>query len=109
VDGGLGQHGVVLELRLPQRRSVASNDDELGLARAKALEGRLVSESDPAKICQRDATSMCARKVNLLARLHNKRKARVDGVGGSLVLLGCHLCAQECDVCRFLGGIVALR
>lgn len=27
VDGGLGQHGVVLELRLPQRRGVASDDD----------------------------------------------------------------------------------
>ena len=50
MDGGLGQHGVVLELRLPQRRGVASNDDELGLSRAEALEGGLVSESDPAKV-----------------------------------------------------------
>lgn len=74
---GLGKHGVVLELRLPQRGGVASNDDELGLASAEALEGRLVSEGD-------------------LTGLHNKRKARVDGVGGSLVLLGGHLCAQEC-------------
>jgi hypothetical protein len=49
VDGGLGQHGVVLELRLPQRRSVASNDDELGLAGAQALEGRLVAEGDPTR------------------------------------------------------------
>lgn len=46
MDGSLGQHAVVLELRLAQRRSVASNDDELGLARAEALEGRLVSEGD---------------------------------------------------------------
>jgi hypothetical protein len=72
---GLGKHGVVLQLRLPQRRSVASNDDKLGLAGTQALEGRLVTEGD-------------------FARLHHKREARVDGVGGSLVLLGCHLCAQ---------------
>ena len=46
VDRGLGQHAVVLELRLAERRSVASNDDELGLAGSEALEGRLVSKSD---------------------------------------------------------------
>ena len=46
VDGGLGQHAVVLELGLAERRSVASNDDELGLARAEGLEGRLVAEGD---------------------------------------------------------------
>jgi hypothetical protein len=39
VDGSLGQHAVVLELRLAQRRSVASNDDELGLAGTEALQG----------------------------------------------------------------------
>ena len=90
VDRGLGKHGVVwcnvsnafgivntilltLKLRLPQRRSVAGNDDELGLASAEALEGGLVSEGD-------------------LTGLHHKRKARVDGVGGSLALLGGHRC-----------------
>lgn len=46
MDGGLGQHAVVLELTLAERRSVASNDDELGLAGSEALEGRLVSKSD---------------------------------------------------------------
>lgn len=46
VHGGLGQHAVVLQLRLAERRGVASNDDELGLARTERLEGRLVSESD---------------------------------------------------------------
>jgi hypothetical protein len=47
VDRGLGQHGVVLELRLPQRRGVASDDDELRLAGTQALEGGLVAEGDP--------------------------------------------------------------
>lgn len=46
VDGGLAKHGVVLELRLAERRGVASNDDELGLAGAKGLEGGLVTQSD---------------------------------------------------------------
>ena len=46
VDGSLGQHAVVLELTLAERRSVSSNDDELGLARTKALESRLVTQSD---------------------------------------------------------------
>ena len=62
VDGDLAQHGVVLELRLAERRGVASDDDELGLAGAQALQGRLVTESD-------------------LARLHDQRQARGQGVG----------------------------
>lgn len=39
MDLGLGKHGVVLELGLAKRGGVASNDDELGLARAEGLEG----------------------------------------------------------------------
>jgi hypothetical protein len=50
VDGGLGQHGVVLELRLAERGSVAGNDDKLGLASAEALQGGLVTESDPTAV-----------------------------------------------------------
>ena len=46
VDSGLGEHGVVLKLRLAERRGVASNNDELGLSAAESLEGRLVTEGD---------------------------------------------------------------
>lgn len=46
VDVRLGEHGVVLELRLAERWGVASNDDKLGLSGAESLEGRLVSEGD---------------------------------------------------------------
>ena len=46
MDSGLAEHAVVLELRLAERRRVASNDDELGLAGTKRLEGGLVSEGD---------------------------------------------------------------
>lgn len=91
VDRGLGEHGVVLELRLAERGGVASNDDELGLAGAERLEGALVSESDP--VCLLLAVAVAKFRVYVLARLHHKRKARVDGVGGLLLLLlGGHLC-----------------
>ena len=63
VDGSLAEHRVVLELTLAERRSVAGNDDELGLARADGLDGALVTKDDG-------------------TGLHNKRKARVDRVGG---------------------------
>lgn len=46
VNRGLGEHGVVLQLRLAQRGSVAGNDDELGLAGSQSLESRLVAQSD---------------------------------------------------------------
>lgn len=32
MDGGLGEHGVVLKLTLAKRRSVGGDDDQLGLA-----------------------------------------------------------------------------
>lgn len=46
VNGSLGKHGVVLELRLAERGSVGGDDDELGLAVTEGLQGRLVSQSD---------------------------------------------------------------
>lgn len=59
VDGGLGQHGVVLELRLSQGRGVGSNDDELSLTLTEGLEGSLVAEG-------------------VLTTLDNEGKTRVD-------------------------------
>jgi hypothetical protein len=46
VNLGLGQHRVVLEFTLAERRGVSGDDDELGLARAELLEGRLISEGN---------------------------------------------------------------
>ena len=46
VDRSLRQHAVVLKLTLAERRCVASDDDQLGLSRAEALEGRLVAQRD---------------------------------------------------------------
>lgn len=43
VDRSLSEHGVILELRLAEGRSVASNDDKLGLAGAESFKGRLVA------------------------------------------------------------------
>merc|ERR1719145_534105 len=44
VETGLGQHGVVLDLRLAEGRSVVGDDDQLALAVPQGLEGLLVSE-----------------------------------------------------------------
>jgi hypothetical protein len=46
VDGGLGEHGVVLELALAEGRGVGRDDDQLGLARAQSLHGRLGTQGD---------------------------------------------------------------
>lgn len=43
VDLGLGQHGVVLQLRLSQDWGVGSDDDQLGLTLSQSLDGRLVT------------------------------------------------------------------
>jgi len=101
VDSGLAKHGVVLELSLAERRAVASNDDELGLAGTDSLDGRLVSVTRGQKGPWREkfVQDLMLSQVLLmqnspegnLTGLHNKRKARVDGVGG-LGLLGGHLC-----------------
>lgn len=41
VDGSLGEHGVVLKLRLAQRWGVGGDEHQLGLAGSHALESRL--------------------------------------------------------------------
>jgi hypothetical protein len=49
VDGGLGKHAVVLKLGLAERRGVAGDEDQLGLAGAKTLEGRPVAQLESKK------------------------------------------------------------
>jgi hypothetical protein len=66
VDTGLGEHGVVLDLRLAQRRAVAGDQDQLGGALAQGLQGGLVAEG-------------------VLARLHAQCEAVVQRVGGLLL------------------------
>lgn len=46
VDGSLRQHGVVLQLGLAERGGVGSDDDQLGLAGAQSLHGRLGTQGD---------------------------------------------------------------
>jgi len=91
VDGGLSEHAVVLELRLAERRGVASNDDELGLAGAEGLEGGLVAKSDLAGLCWKSDTALHG--VRIFARdahLDRQRQLGVDAVGGLCALLWCH-------------------
>merc|ERR1719359_2338217 len=70
MHAGLGQHGVILDLALPQCRAVGGDEDELGFALPQTLQRGLVTKT-------------------VLAALDDKLKARVDGVGvlGSLRLL----------------------
>lgn len=46
VDRGLSQHSIVLELTLAQRRSIGSDNDQLGLTRAQSLHTRSSAQCD---------------------------------------------------------------
>lgn len=99
MDRGLGQHAVVLEFGLAERRGVAGDDDQLGLSRTKALQGRLVTQSNSVQ----DKVSWSGhwtyevlegRGQNVLSRLHDQSQTAVDRVRGLLSFLGGHLCAS---------------
>ena len=92
VDGGLAEHGVVLELTLAERRGVASNDDELGLAGAEGLEGGLVTQSDLAGLFWGDLLvwTSSVSKFGGHAHLDSQRQLGVDAVSGLCSLLRCH-------------------
>merc|ERR1719175_73419 len=72
VDTSLGQHGIVLDLRLAEWWCVVGNDHQLGLSTPQGFQGLLVAE-------------------HVLARLHDQGQPRVDGLVGLLnFLLGTH-------------------
>lgn len=50
MHGSLREHGVVLQLRLAQRRAVASNEDQLGLAGTEGLHGGFGAHGDFEKV-----------------------------------------------------------
>ncbi|GMT04761.1 hypothetical protein PENTCL1PPCAC_26935, partial [Pristionchus entomophagus] len=68
MDSGLGEHGVVLDLRLSESRGIAGDNDKLGLSTAEGLEGLLVSEA-------------------VLSRLHDHGQSGVDVLRRLLLLL----------------------
>ena len=92
VDGGLAEHGVVLELRLAERGGVAGDDDELGLAGAEGLEGGLITKSDLAGLFMRDSSvgTSWVSKLGGHAHLDSQRQLGVDAVSGLCSLLRCH-------------------
>ena len=110
VDSSLGQHAVVciflsvscassircqfqrtLELRLPERWSVASDDDELGLARAQRLEGRLVAKGDLTRLWKMSVLCDAVQsQTRINAHLDRQGKLGVDAVAGLAALLWCH-------------------
>jgi hypothetical protein len=92
VDGGLAEHGVVLELRLAERGGVAGDDDELGLAGAEGLKGGLVTKSDLSGLLwkTRQYGRGLVSKFVERAHLDSQRQLGVDAVSGLCSLLRCH-------------------
>lgn len=73
VDSDLGKHGVVLQLRLSERRSVTSNDNELSLTLTESLEGRLVAKGVLTRLDSQGKTG-----INVLLGLLNFRGLKTD-------------------------------
>jgi len=71
VDTSVGEHSVVLELRLAKRGAVLGNDDELGFTVAEGLEGLLVSQEG-------------------LTALHDESETRVNSFLRLFLLVGNH-------------------
>lgn len=95
MDGSLGQHGVVLQLRLAERRGVAGDEDQLGLARAEGYSEGTLARAHNFGVC-RDTFGRLTLEGGLvtqndLTRLHHQGEARVEGVTGLGLLLGGHL------------------
>merc|ERR1740137_283934 len=63
MDTSLGQHSVVLDLRLSEGRGVVCNDDKLGLSVPEGLESLLVAQA-------------------VLTRLHHECQTSIDGLVG---------------------------
>jgi hypothetical protein len=68
VNSALGKHGIVLNLRLAQRRAVRRDDDKLSLGVSQSLDSGLVTKSR-------------------LSRSHHKLKLGVDGLHSLLRFL----------------------
>ena len=101
VHSGFREHGVVLKLRLAQRRAVTSNQDELGYSTKDQCQFRgtfSASRSSPRR--ERKATVLTLAVAHVLerrlvaeavlARLDDERETRRNGLGGlgSLGLFG---------------------
>lgn len=61
VDTGLGQHGIVLDLRFPEGRAVVGQDDQLGFPLTDHLLGLFVAQ-------------------DVLSTLHHQLESGVDGL-----------------------------
>ena len=92
VNRGLGQHGIVLQLRLPQRGAVPSDQDKLGY-RSRLISSRdllsLTLQSlwkEARKVCCTFAVSHLLQSglvsERVLSRLDDESETRGDGLGG---------------------------
>lgn len=99
MDGGLGEHGVVLELRLAEGRGVGSDDDQLGLARAQSLHGRLSTQGDLTGLHHQGEPGVDLDGAHVRRTFIRKKKNCFNGrshvVGTLLALVGGHRCAVK--------------
>lgn len=105
VNRGLGQHGVVLEERLPQRGGVLGDDDQLGLAAAEALKGGFLRGLLASQVRKSRAIHAQFRGIKItyvaesnLAGLEDESQLGADALSVLLRLLG----RGHCEV-RLLG------
>jgi len=89
VNGGLGEHGVVLEFGTTKGRSVSRDQDEFRLARSHRLQGRLVTESVLARLDDEGETrvDVVCRLFNLLLGSGGHCRAGDKGNNGQLIIL----------------------
>jgi hypothetical protein len=80
VDGGLGEHGVVLELGAAEGRAVTRDEDELGYGREGARQHRLREGAVGQQRTLSGAHSLEGALVSegVLSRLDDKRKTPVE-------------------------------
>ena len=115
MNGSLGKHGVVLDLRLAKRRAVTSNEDELGYKQGKQnnslAQGTFsASRSSPRRrekefLLTLAAAHLLQRRLvakGVLSRLHNEGQTRGDGLVG-LGRFG-FLAGGHCECQERLGG-----
>merc|ERR550525_151492 len=76
MDTGLGQHGVVFDLRLPERWGIIGNDHQLRLPHSQSFEGLFVAQLE-------------------FARFHDKSQSAVDGFNCLLLLLLSSHCVYQ--------------
>lgn len=102
VDTSLGQHGVILELRLAEGRAVAGNDDQLGCMKRWSISHSSFSKAHVQQflisltLALTESLQGGLVAQGVLARLGDKLETGVDGLGTLGGLLGLLVNGSHC-------------